>query len=161
MILAATGHRPDKLGGYGDDVFDALTWQATIILSEMKPKSTISGMALGWDQAFAQASANLGIPFLAAVPFVGQESKWPPASQAKYAALIAKAASVHVVSPGGYAAWKMQVRNCWMVDNCDHVLALWDGSAGGTSNCVKYAEKVGRPITNIWTRWAGHDGITI
>ena len=62
-------------------------------------------------------------------------------------------AEVVFVSEPGYAAWKMQVRNKWMVDNSDLVLALWNGTDGGTANCVRYAEKVGKPITNLWERW--------
>jgi hypothetical protein len=33
---------------------------------QARPDKTISGMALGWDMAFAQVSADLGIPFIAA-----------------------------------------------------------------------------------------------
>ena len=33
---------------------------------------------------------------------------------------------------------------------CDLVLAFWDGSSGGTGNCVRYAGKVGKPIENLW-----------
>jgi len=61
---------------------------------------------------------------------------------------------VHVCEPG-YAAWKMQRRNEAMVDACTHVLALWDGSSGGTENCVKYAEKKRKPIINLWAIWKG------
>lgn len=42
-----------------------------------------------------------------------------------------------------------QQRNQWMVDRADAVLAVWDGSPGGTANCVNYARKVGKPITII------------
>ena len=38
-----------------------------------------------------------------------------------------------------------------MVDNCTHVLAMWDGSEGGTANCVKYAQAVNKPIINLWS----------
>jgi len=48
----------------------------------------------------------------------------------------------------------MQTRNIWMVDNCDLVLALWDGSDGGTGNCIKYANKIGKPIVNLWDKYA-------
>jgi uncharacterized phage-like protein YoqJ len=58
-----------------------------------------------------------------------------------------------LVSPGGYAAHKMHVRNKWMVNKCNKVLALWDGSKGGTGNCVSYALSVDRPIENAWKRW--------
>jgi uncharacterized phage-like protein YoqJ len=43
----------------------------------------------------------------------------------------------------------MQKRNEYMVDNSDIVIAVWDGSKGGTYNCVKYAEKLGKKIIVI------------
>ena len=36
-----------------------------------------------------------------------------------------------------------------MVDNADKVIAVWDGSKGGTYNCVKYAEKQNKEIIVI------------
>ena len=46
-------------------------------LERARPDAVISGMALGWDQAVARATADLGIPWVAAITFEGQESKWP------------------------------------------------------------------------------------
>lgn len=160
MIVAATGHRPDKLGGYGQDVHLRLVRGAKNWLAGRLPEPPIvpvslgiSGMALGWDQAFAMGCVESGIPFIAAIPFEGQERKWPAESQKRYAYLLKLAQRVEIVSPGGYDPAKMQVRNAWMVDNCDAVLALWDGTAGGTANCVRYAQAVERPVINLWSLW--------
>lgn len=106
-------------------------------------------MALGVDQWAAEICTDLGIPWTAAVPFEGQERKWPSASQQKYRALISKASSIHIVCDPGYAPWKMQARNEWMVDRCGLLIAVWDGTDGGTANCVRYAESVGRRIERI------------
>jgi hypothetical protein len=153
MIVAATGHRPDKLGGYGIGPATHRLQLARAWLEVVRPTRVISGMALGWDQAWAQAAVDLGIPFVAAVPFAGQEQAWPPLSQDAFARLLRAAAEVVIVSPGGFSGAAMQVRNEWMVDRCDLVAALWDGSPGGTANCVRYAERVGRPIVNLWPGW--------
>jgi hypothetical protein len=32
------------------------------------------------------------------------------------------------------------------------VLAYWDGSSGGTANCIKYAEKKKKPIINLFEK---------
>ena len=37
-----------------------------------------------------------------------------------------------------------------MVDNADVILALWNGTGGGTGNCIGYAEKQGKRIINLW-----------
>lgn len=155
MILSATGHRPDKLGGYADSVLARLERGATRYLQLQAPVTkVISGMALGWDQAWAVAAHKLGIPFIAAIPFAGQEGKWPEESQSRYRALLRHAAEVVVVCEGGYQPAKMQVRNMWIVDRCDKLVALWDGTPGGTANCVRYAEEMRRPIDNLWAHFA-------
>jgi uncharacterized phage-like protein YoqJ len=81
-------------------------------------------MALGCDIAFAKASLNLDSPFIAAVPFAGQESMWPPETRREYNNLLARAITVHVVTPGGYSAAKMQARNDWMVDYPTRIAGL-------------------------------------
>lgn len=152
-VTAGTGHRPPKLGGYSPGVRGALYRMARQWLEAEQPGCVISGMALGWDQALAQASYDVGIPWHAYIPFEGQEKAWPETSQATYHELLRHAARKVYTSAPGYAAWKMQRRNEAMVDACTHVLALWDGSEGGTHNCVKYAELKGKPIINLWETW--------
>ena len=43
-----------------------------------------------------------------------------------------------MVSNGPYTSAAMQVRNEWMADHCDVLLALWNGTPGGTANCLRY-----------------------
>jgi uncharacterized phage-like protein YoqJ len=153
LTIAGTGHRPDKLGGYSDEVFQALVDLADSSLVYFNPDIVISGMALGWDQALAQACINRKLKFVAAVPFRGQESKWPRESQEKYKEILSKAYETVFVS-SLYDKGVMQKRNIWMVDQLedekDFLLALWDGSDGGTKNCIKYAERKQKKIVNLW-----------
>lgn len=150
MKLAITGHRPDKLGGYGPSPKQAsirMLMETTFM--EMNPEAVICGMALGADQWAAEVCNDLHIPWIAAIPFKGQESKWPAESQARYHALLTAARDIHFVCEPGYAIWKLHKRNEWMVDNADVVLAIWDGSEGGTAGCVKYATKQNKPTVRI------------
>ena len=154
MIIAGTGHRPNKLGGYSDVAFDALCEIIHDWLDENpRVEKIISGMALGWDMALADTAVVRGIPLVAAVPFVGQERMWPDKSKRIYQELLSGASEVVVVSEGEYAPWKMQIRNKWMVDNCDTVLATWNGTDGGTANCVRYAQAANKPIVNLWDKF--------
>lgn len=159
MIYAATGHRPDKLGGYDSLVDARLLDLALAFLREQEdgvPAMVISGMAQGWDMAWAEAAIELKLPLVCAVPFHGQASRWPVAAQQRWARILVNAADVVVVSEGDYAAWKMQVRNRWMVNRCDVLIALWNGAAGGgTANCVEYAQQQRKPIVNLWERFNG------
>jgi uncharacterized phage-like protein YoqJ len=155
LTLAVTGHRPDKLGGYSEEVNWRLIKLAEFLIATAKPAKVITGMALGWDQAVAYAAIRAKVYTIAAIPFAGQESKWPSASQARYRTILAKCNERVVVSPGDFAGWKMQARNAWMVDRCDALGALWNGTEGGTYNCLEYAEKQEDPVTifNLWKLW--------
>jgi uncharacterized phage-like protein YoqJ len=151
MILTVTGHRPNKIGGYNPNSPLRVKVRSKIydFLAEHKPELAISGMALGVDQEFATICDQLNIPFIAAIPFAGQEKRWPADSQTYYQELLALAQEVVVVTDGNYAAYKMQKRNRWMVDKATDILAVWDGTTGGTANCVAYAEAVNKPIHRI------------
>lgn len=145
MRIAVTGHRPDKLGreyDYHGPYSSFIRQELRKILQKYSPIQAISGMALGVDTIFAQEALDLQIPVLAAIPFEGQERKWPHKSQKIYQQLLDDVlTTLHVVCDGGYNSAKMQIRNEYMVDNCDVLVAVWNGMQGGTMNCVRYAEK--------------------
>jgi len=139
VIIAGTGHRPKRLGGYSPAARGRLVHVAGIALDQLQATRTISGMALGWDTALALASLARGIPLVAMVPFAGQEELWPVESQRLFHWVLERAAAVELISGGSYSAYKMQIRNKAMVDACDTLAACWDGSPGGTANCIEYA----------------------
>lgn len=152
MIIAGTGHRPDKLGGYDDAALERL-WNLAYEWLEKQEGVTevVSGMALGWDTALALAALDHGLPLVAAVPFAGQEVRWPKEAQKRHRYLLGKATETVFVCSSGYAGWKMQARNRWMVDRADKMVALWNGGEdGGTANCIRYAESVKKPVVNLW-----------
>lgn len=152
--IAVTGHRPEKVGGHGITARRALGAFAAEQLRLLAPDYVITGMALGWDQAIAAGCVLLGIPFTAAVPFEGQERRWPPEAQERYHRLLSFAGQRVVVCDEFTPAVRaLQKRNEWMVDHAEEVIALWDGSFGGTHNCITYARKKGVPVTNLWDRW--------
>jgi uncharacterized phage-like protein YoqJ len=159
MVVAFTGHRPDKLGGYRlpnpvqTRVETALRRRLEQLLKAHRDLLCLSGMALGVDQWAAAACIELGVPFKAFVPFIGQESMWPEPAQRRYRHLIERASSVLLLreAPPGYGAAPrlLQKRNEAMVDRCELLLAVWDGSPGGTANCVRYAEAIGKPVEKL------------
>lgn len=154
VVIAGTGHRPNKLGGYGQATSDRLYALAYDELAKLRPQKVISGMALGWDQALARAALDLEIPVVAAIPFKGQEKAWPLASQTAYWDILRRRdVEQVVVCEGEYASWKMMRRNEYMIDKCTAVLALWDGSHGGTSNAVFEAIRRKRYVENLWPKW--------
>jgi len=162
MIIAATGHRPNKIKSYNQEAYpgtfsyERLVDLSFQIIKSKKPTHVISGMSLGFDMAIAQAAIDADVPFIAAVPFEGQESLWPQKTQDYYQALLDKASEIEFISEPGYEKIKMQKRNEWMVNHSDLLVALWDGSKGGTSNCISYAENKKLPIINYWDIWENH-----
>lgn len=166
MTLVITGHRPEKLGGYSESIQGSLEAYALCVLQQIsliQPAFTIdkiiTGMALGWDQAMAIAAYTLGIPFVAAIPFAGQESKWNTAQIAYYHSLLDLAAEKHIVCSGDYRPEKMYLRNCWMIDTAMEigprsVVALWNGQeSGGTWKCLQYANFKKVNVINVWDGW--------
>jgi uncharacterized phage-like protein YoqJ len=151
IVVAGTGHR--KLGGsYELDtpVARSVREVTRAFLVEREVDHVITGMALGFDTILALTAIELKLSVLAAIPFEGQESRWPEESQRRYREILANPLiSKWVTAQGGYNNHKLQVRNELMVKRCDLLLACWDGSYGGTKNCVDYAFHVGKPVVRL------------
>lgn len=163
MILSGTGHRPNKL--HLSDPYSVANHQhlvqfATYALNWFerevcKLEEGISGMALGWDLALAQAFIDRDLKWTAALPCTGQEAMWPQPAQRRYNEILKQASDAILVTGGSYTdnPGCMQLRNVWMVEHSDHILALWDGSSGGTGNCIIAANANATPLTNVWSQW--------
>lgn len=152
MIVAVTGHRPPKLGGYyiPNAVYDAVRAGLLRKFHELQPTVVLTGMALGTDQWAAEICYANGIPFDAIVPFHGFENTWPDASKAQYHRLLTRARNVHTVTnTSTYSSGLLQRRNQWLVDHSAMLLGVWNGSSGGTANCISYARGRSKPIVLV------------
>lgn len=154
-VYCATGHRPPSFGGYSKeverDLYDfAVDWlrdEDVTVSADGDRMVMITGMALGWDRAVAEACVSLGIPFIAAVPGPDYGSVWRPHQIERHAELLEQAESVTVVCPY-LDRVAMNKRNEWMVDRVDggRVLALWNGGPSGTGKAVVYAMEKEPPV---------------
>lgn len=43
------------------------------------------------------------------------------------------------------------IRNKDIIDNCDKVLAFWDGKSKGTKHSIDYATKLNKPVKILWS----------
>lgn len=157
MILGITGHRSGKMGGFKipNPTYNFVMDETQKNILELKPEKIITGLAIGFDTWVAELCIKLNIPFIAATPFIGQERFWPQETQQYYHKLLEHANTIEVVSPGGFASWKMQARNQWIVNNSDMMLAAFDSSQkGGTANCVAYAIEQKKQLITIDPRKA-------
>jgi uncharacterized phage-like protein YoqJ len=153
MNLGITGHRPHKLGGYNE--YTNLCWpiqhKMETFFSWKAPERIVSGMALGADQWAVVVALKLGIKVTALIPCKDQDRLWPPAARAMYSALLASielgGGKIEYVSDKPYDKWCMVNRNKEIVNNASEMLAVWDGTKGGTGNCVKLALNDGLKVT--------------
>lgn len=149
--MGFTGHRPGQLGGYNEH--NETMTRVRKLLHNLIQRAIangytrfVSGMALGLDMVAAnlvlqERKKNSDVKLVAAIPFKGQEKKWPIHAQKAWLAVIEQADEVYYVSDPGYAAWKMQKRNEWIVNQSNALIAVWNGRKSGTGNCVEYAKK--------------------
>lgn len=145
-VVAGTGHRIDKIRRRLDEVIASID----SFIIEVRPSHVISGMATGFDQLLAASARDHGVPWTAAIPFPGQHLMWCRDEQEHYHRLLESASDIVIVSPSYVGPWVLQTRNEWMVDRCELLVSCWDGSTGGTANCLKYAKRVGREVRCLW-----------
>jgi uncharacterized phage-like protein YoqJ/O-acetyl-ADP-ribose deacetylase (regulator of RNase III) len=152
LVIGVTGHRPHKLWGYDldDPKYQNVAKALEGLANQLGARGIITGMALGFDQLCADvAIRNRDIRSIAAIPFEGQAQRWPMESQMAYRQQLRQMDERVVVSDGDYSPEKMYVRNQWIVDHADVMVALWDGTSGGTGHCVHSAEMANRPIFRL------------
>lgn len=155
-----TGHRPNKLKGYNPADNKKLLWeifkQIEDLIENKGVITFISGMALGVDIWAAKMVLRArrdypekDIKLVCAIPCRNHSVKWNVADQKIWQRVVEAADEVFYVSEEEYKPYLMQKRNIWMVDKSDYVIAVWDGSPGGTGNCVKYAQRENKQITIV------------
>ena len=150
MRIMVTGHRPKKLpGGYNwthPSNLSIIYWisrQLTKIRHSYSEKViACTGMALGIDQMFANTCLSLGLDYTAFLPCISQSKKWPETSISLYKSLLKRSSGIKIVHQGPYYDGCMQERNLamrdWALEEQNRILiAVWDGSPGGTANMIK------------------------
>lgn len=107
---------------------------------ELKATRIIAGGAIGSDTIAAEVAIEVGIALVIACPFAGQELLWGKSDQERYNEILSHADSIEVISSGHFANFKYFVRNQWIVDNCDTLVAVLDVNTkrGGTFSTVEY-----------------------
>lgn len=149
-VCCFTGHRPDKLGGYdpkdNHDLLWALSTAVEQLIVENNYNVFITGMALGIDTWAALIVLKLQkkyphIRLICAIPCANHPKKWKQKDQDIWQSICDQAEKVIYVSREDYKPYLMQKRNEFMVDSSHLVLGVWDGTEGGTANCLNYAVK--------------------
>jgi hypothetical protein len=176
FVINVTGHRPDKLNHvwstfsdknkYILDAFKYFLWKTIECKAKkgIKHFKLISGMALGIDSIFVRASKacqkyyatkGIKVEIIGAIPCLRQYAYWRPTSRAEYKKLLKYCDSGKLINLK-YSAKGMQLRNVWMVEQADMTVCYWNGTDGGTKNCLASASYKGNPIVNVYNIAQGY-----
>lgn len=114
----------------------------------------LAGMALGVDTWAAEIVLSLRKQFPvtleAVIPCEGQDARWPLESQKRYQSIITQCDKVTPLQEH-YTPDCFDRRNRYMIDHSDLIIAVWNGSPGGTGNTVAYARSLGKQVRRIST----------
>jgi len=111
----------------------------------------ITGGAYGLDSHASRFALDHSIPLWLVLPFPAKilSAKWPSGDARDLLfRSVKECAKLSVVSPV-FSMGAYQRRNEFMVDGADVLAAFFDGSPGGTANCVRYASKVGKKVVRF------------
>ena len=154
-----TGHRPEKLP-WGNNEYDPHCNELKNKISDLVSsvyeagiRHYICGMAKGCDLFFAEAVISLryekpGITLEAAIPCETQTRTWSEEERERYYYILSQCNTETLVQKE-YTPDCMLKRNRYMVDNSAVLIAVFNGSVGGTAQTINYAKRRGLEILQI------------
>lgn len=158
--LCFTGHRPEKLCSKfhenSEDIISIKNQLRTCVEQAIADgfDTFYTGMARGVDifagEIVMELRENHPIKLMAVVPYKGQEKFWDEQWQKRYNKLIDNSDGTFVLYDK-YYKYSLQERNEFMVENSQRVIAVYNGSLGGTRNTIEFARIMRKEIVIIKT----------
>jgi ribonuclease HI len=130
------GHALVVVGQQDGDGAAARAWLAQLLVARRRAVTdlvVVTGLRRGAEQWAAQAAAEVGVPYVAVLPWPGPDADWPPADRAVFAEL-AGGAQRQVVLQGeapsgpGKARAALERRNAWLARAAAEAVVVWDGA---------------------------------
>lgn len=120
------------------------------------------GGALGFDTMAAKAIIALRIKhsdmrLCIVVPCKNQHDSWSPAERDMYEYVLSAADEV-VYTSDEYKPGCMRVRNQWLADACDVLIAFVGRDKSGSAQTVRMAQQKGKTVYNLYRRIADMNG---
>lgn len=151
--MCFSGHRPEKLPDKGDINSNAVRAVMSIINMEIINSISegytrfITGMSRGVDLWAGEMVAELKcqgqqLELIAALPYPDFTANFTGKSGWAAGHILANADKVYTISPA-YDKDCMRLRNKYMVDNSDKLVAVYCDSRSGTGQTIRLAEKAG------------------
>ena len=154
LVCACTGHRLQNLPFRFNEMDErciSLKERLYVCVENIIKKGVtrfVSGMAIGVDLFFAEIVIELRDE---KYPDITLEAAIPCETQAirdRYYKILAQC-DVETMLQKEYTRDCMQKRNRYLVDSCDYLIAVWDGTASGTGSTVRYAQENNKSIIII------------
>ena len=147
-----TGHRLDKMELGEKEIKPLLETAIDDAIAEGYV-TFITGMAMGTDIWAAEIvlerkKRNKVLHLICALPHPNFESRRSMAEKMRFNKIIKKADLVKEINDH-YFTGCYQVRNEWMVDRSNLVIAVFNGRKSGTKNTVDYAKRKGVNVVNV------------
>ena len=106
----------------------------------------ISGMALGFDMICAEMVLELKktfprIKLIGAIPCKTQDKLWKEKDKQRYRSLLTQLDSIRCIYDDYIGPECMLERNRFMINNSSLVIALFNGTNGGTKKTLDYAKE--------------------
>lgn len=166
--IGFTGHRPNKLGGYDLSANGYAELQADLelyIQRNLEVFDTVvghSGLALGGDTIWSKAILAMKkkfpgrVLFHAEIPMMEQAEAWfkqsdiefweEQVNSADFSSVYGSLEGLDENERKKMAGVYLNTRNVGMIEHSNVMLALHDGSSGGTGNAVRDAKKRNVPV---------------
>ena len=146
FACALTGHRVLKK----DFSKEKLKEIFIKLMQEQKVNTFYCGMAIGFDLTaceilYGLKQENYPIKIVACIPCPGQSDKFYSFQKEKYDFLLSICDEKTVISPQ-YDRACMHIRNRYMVDRAQFLVAYCYKNIGGSASTVRYAQKKERDI---------------
>ena len=150
-----TGHRTYKLGLNKEKQLQLkeLIREQILFLINSGVNTFYTGMAEGIDLICAEIiielrKKNNQLKLIGAIPFPEQSNNWKNSDRVLYKAVLESCDEQVLISPF-YHNRCFHIRNQYMVDRSDIVLAVYNGSEGGTRYTVAYGKAQGKKLLII------------
>lgn len=141
---AFTGHRPEKLLMSESEICEQLRWEVARAIEDGFTVF-ITGMARGVDIWAAEIVLQFrrempALRLVCACPYPRYNAMWVEQWKRRSAIIEENADIVKYVS-AEYSRGCFQRRNMWMIDHAARLIAVYNGSSGGTYNTIRYARQ--------------------
>lgn len=149
--LVVLGLQPPGLGGYDENPTAAQVRRKLSEIIEAKHQVdpdivVLSGLRLGAETIAAEAAKEIGVPYVAVLPYPDPDAKWPADSRRRFADLLSGAIAVvqlerKTPDTAARSGQAMDRRNAWFRTVADEAVIVWDGSERRVGDLVKKFEQ--------------------